>query len=59
MDQILLFCYELLSSRSDHGKWIHYDFYLVAKMVLSKSQFIQWQMWLGDEARENSVLSAG
>ena len=44
------YCIEFLRGWAD--RWMLYDFFQVAKMVLNPQQLLQWQMCAGDEARQ-------
>jgi hypothetical protein len=50
------FCREYLAGRSNDAGWIPYDFHIVAKMTLSSAEFLQWKMWLSDEAHETGTV---
>ena len=44
------YCIEFLRGWAD--RWMLYDVFQVAKMVLNPQQLLQWQMWVNDEARQ-------
>jgi hypothetical protein len=41
-----------LAGWSNGAGWIPYDFHIAAKVTLSSAEFLQWKMWLADEAHE-------
>jgi hypothetical protein len=43
---------ENLASWSNDAGWIPCDFHIVAKMILSSAEFLQWKMCSSDEAHE-------
>ena len=44
------YCVEFLRGWADH--WMSYDFFF---LVLNPQQLLQWQMWVGDEARQMMI----
>jgi hypothetical protein len=46
------FCKEYLARWINDTGWIPCDFHIVVKMTLPSAEFLQWKMWLSDEAHK-------